>query len=817
MTARKWSAWVVETLKTAVAVIAKRAAIAPLILCGGLMAAPSALAVGLGEISVNSSLNEPLNASIALLSSEDLQDGQILVSLASPEAFERVGLSRDFLLTQLKFAVERDGANVRVIKVSSEQAITEPYLNFLVQLQWPAGRVQREYTVLLDLPIYSAQNSTAQIAPAQTAAVSNTRIQSNKSAQGKQGESDSFSQTRRLRSQPPLSGDQHRVVVGDTLWNVAERLRPQDATIQQAMDALYRHNADAFVQGDANQIKEGSVLRLPTDSEIQQESGTRVVAQIGLVPAAELTPFSVAGQSETTAITDTAADSDGSSTSQSQSEDDAFTSNTEGRLELASSYENQKGSGTLAVGATGAEPSDDALLAYTNDISQLAAELAVATDEVNKTQQENSELRERMALLEAQVETMAALVDGAAAAPAKQSPAKKATDNSITAWLMALPGYIWAIVVGLIAVVGVFFARKATVATEDKGYGDELPSGYESYDGDAVSAAPSHSTLHALDDLDLNPDDNLFDESDADIFDSAEENANAETFDMMVEAVAEAEVYLSLGNTAQAIQVLEEAREADPLDASSRLKLMEILFTEDRKAELAPLYKEIQDTDDEAAIEMAAIIAGPEVSGEVVIGRADEANTAELEIDGLYVDLGDSESAFDGDDGASDDSSDDEAPLPSTDDAVDTPDDGLELEDFTLEGMELENIDDLDAIDLEDMDLDNLTADDFDIEPAGSDSSTEIDELTSNTLSSEQIDSDNSADELFAEISEISLEPFADLDDIDVLDAVDVKLDLAKTYVEMGDPEGAREILQELIEESGEEDAAKAKALLETR
>jgi len=284
----------------------------------------------------------------------------------------------------------------------------------------------------------------------------------------------------------------------------------------------------------------------------------------------------------------------------------------------------------------------------------------------------------------------------------------------------------------------------------------------------------------------------------------------------MVEAVAEAEVYLSLGNTAQAIQALEEAREADPLDASSRLKLMEILFTEDRKAELAPLYKEIQDTDDEAAIEMAAIIAGPEVSGDVVIGRADEASTAELEIDGLYVDLGDSESAFDGDDGASDDSSDDEAPLPSTDDAVDTPDDGLELEDFTLEGMELENIDDLDAIDLEDMDLDNLTADDFDIEPAGSDSSTEIDELTSNTLSSEQIDSDNSADELFAEISEISLEPFADLDDIDVLDAVDVKLDLAKTYVEMGDPEGAREILQELIEESGEEDAAKAKALLET-
>ena len=68
-----------------------------------LFAAPSLMALGLGEITLNSSLNEPLDADIVVLNSADLDEGQLLVSLASSESFERAGISRDFFLNQILF------------------------------------------------------------------------------------------------------------------------------------------------------------------------------------------------------------------------------------------------------------------------------------------------------------------------------------------------------------------------------------------------------------------------------------------------------------------------------------------------------------------------------------------------------------------------------------------------------------------------------------------------------------------------------------------------------------------------------------------
>ena len=126
-----------------------------------LAAMPSAFAVGLGEITVNSSLNEPLSANIQIINSTDLQDNQVLVSLASAEAFEWAGVSRDFFLSRLQFSIGRDSANQRIIKIISDQPVVEPYLDFLVQLQWPEGRVMRSYTLLLDLPIYREDQSAA--------------------------------------------------------------------------------------------------------------------------------------------------------------------------------------------------------------------------------------------------------------------------------------------------------------------------------------------------------------------------------------------------------------------------------------------------------------------------------------------------------------------------------------------------------------------------------------------------------------------------------------------------------------------------------
>jgi len=119
-----------------------------------LLASSSGFALGLGEVTLQSSYNEPLNAEIRLLQPQGLSKDEILVGLASREDFERIGLDRDFFLTSLKFAIVLDDPDNAYIKVTSRQPVQEPYLNFLVDMQWSSGRLLREYTVLLDLPLF---------------------------------------------------------------------------------------------------------------------------------------------------------------------------------------------------------------------------------------------------------------------------------------------------------------------------------------------------------------------------------------------------------------------------------------------------------------------------------------------------------------------------------------------------------------------------------------------------------------------------------------------------------------------------------------
>jgi pilus assembly protein FimV len=123
----------------------------------GLMASAFSFALGLGEVTLKSSYNEPLNAEIRLLQPQNLSAEEMLISLASQEDFTRIGLDRDFFLTDLRFSIVITNPNNAYIKVTSTKPVQEPYLNFLVDLQWPSGRLLREYTVLLDLPVFEAE------------------------------------------------------------------------------------------------------------------------------------------------------------------------------------------------------------------------------------------------------------------------------------------------------------------------------------------------------------------------------------------------------------------------------------------------------------------------------------------------------------------------------------------------------------------------------------------------------------------------------------------------------------------------------------
>ena len=109
-------------------------------------------ALGLGELSSKSALNQNFNGDISLLSVSPEELDGVRVKLADAEAFKRAGVDRPFYLSLLKFEPTLSKKGNSVIRVSSDFPIREPFMNFLIEVNWPKGRLMREYTVLLDPP-----------------------------------------------------------------------------------------------------------------------------------------------------------------------------------------------------------------------------------------------------------------------------------------------------------------------------------------------------------------------------------------------------------------------------------------------------------------------------------------------------------------------------------------------------------------------------------------------------------------------------------------------------------------------------------------
>ncbi|WP_162975713.1 type IV pilus assembly protein FimV, partial [Pseudomonas aeruginosa] len=202
--------------------------------------------LGLGEITLKSALNQPLDAEIELLEVRDLGSGEVIPSLASPEEFSKAGVDRLYYLTDLKFTPVVKPNGKSVIRVTSSKPVQEPYLNFLVQVLWPNGRLLREYTVLLDPPLYSPQAA----ASAPQAPVSAPRAT---------GAPRAPQAPAPVRTTAPAGSDTYRTVSNDTLWEIAQRNRTDRVSVPQAMLAFQELNPGAFVDGNINRLKSGQV------------------------------------------------------------------------------------------------------------------------------------------------------------------------------------------------------------------------------------------------------------------------------------------------------------------------------------------------------------------------------------------------------------------------------------------------------------------------------------------------------------------------------------------------------------------------------
>jgi pilus assembly protein FimV len=143
-----------------------------LILMACLLIPSMSWGLGLGEIHLNSALNEPLNAEIELIAAGPEELSALRADLAPKEAFTRYGIERPPFLSTMTFKVAKSKAGRDVLQVRSADSIPEPFVTFLVEVNWARGRLMREYTVLLDPPVYTPgerANSAAPVAAATTA------------------------------------------------------------------------------------------------------------------------------------------------------------------------------------------------------------------------------------------------------------------------------------------------------------------------------------------------------------------------------------------------------------------------------------------------------------------------------------------------------------------------------------------------------------------------------------------------------------------------------------------------------------------------
>ncbi len=220
-----------------------------------LLAPMSAHSLGVGDIKLHSALNQKLNAEIALSLSAGEELADVKISLASPDKFDQAGIAWSSFLSKVKFEPILKANGQVVIKVTSHEAVQEPFLDFLVEVSWPKGDVFKEFTVLVDPPVVYLQSaietpviSTTQ--PTVSTVKTNAVVQNDFSSLAVDGE---YGPTNR----------------SDSLWKVAEKVNTyNDVSVEQMMMALYKANPRAFYKKNVNALMAGKSLKIPEKSEI---------------------------------------------------------------------------------------------------------------------------------------------------------------------------------------------------------------------------------------------------------------------------------------------------------------------------------------------------------------------------------------------------------------------------------------------------------------------------------------------------------------------------------------------------------------------
>ncbi|WP_053157895.1 FimV/HubP family polar landmark protein [Pseudomonas sp. P1.8] len=315
-------------------------------------------ALGLGELTLKSTLNQPLVAEIELLDVKDLTAAEVVPSLASPDDFAKAGVDRQAFLNDLTFTPVLNASGKSILRVTSSKPLSEPMVKFLVQVMWPNGRLLRDYSVLLDPSKFSPQTAEAAAQSSSTVAAPVTG------------------------ATPP---SQYTTTPRDTLWEIAAKAR-NGGSIQQTMLAIQALNPDAFIDGNINRLKTGQVLRLPDQTQSTTLPQSKAIAEV----AAQNTAWR---QGRRYVAKPGAGQQQIDATSRTRVEGGAAEAATD-KLSLVSA-ESGKSRGKGAAG----------------DAKGLNNKLAVTQESLDTTRRDNAELKSRMTDLQSQMDKLQRLIE----------------------------------------------------------------------------------------------------------------------------------------------------------------------------------------------------------------------------------------------------------------------------------------------------------------------------------------------------------------------------------------------------------------------
>ena len=916
-------------------------AIRKLVAVSAIALAGEVLAVGLGEIETRSSLNAKFDAEIEVLDSRDLQPTEVIVSLASAEDFNRVGVERFFFLTDLKFRVDtRSGQNL-VITVSSGQPVTEPYLNFLIEVMWPQGRLLKEYTVLLDPPTFTE----ASVAPLR----SPTRTEASSSGAGTVARPTTATTGTRVNmpAQAParpaptpeerMAGDTYTMTDrDDTLWKIAQRTDVAgDTTINQRMLAIVRLNPKAFIGDNINLLKAGYRLQLPDESEAGALPESAAIEQVAMHNEAwrnyrqggslALPGTMVADQRGSATEAEPVARGQLDATAASDPEPTVATNRPEGELRIVA------GDGDGVADGVGGDGEAQAALqeALTSaeeerdragrQADELQFRLDRAASDVDEKQREIEVRDQRIAALEEQLRNQRE------AQSQQQSPTPE-PDLMATLTSPLVLGVGVGVLLLVLVLVWLASRRRSSIEDEAVFYDEDdiepdrvepaVDEDYEVTEAEmdldedeepaeedfaaAFAADADDETVEATEASDI---DDEFGDTETVVAAVPDNDDDTAEGGQIGDVIGEADIYIAYGRYPQAISLLEAAIGEDEERNDVRFKLLE-LYVETRDEERFEHHLGVlaDNCDDEemllGAREMQSRFNEPltgasndaGTDGDTEIGLVDstleDAGDAggedefelDLEVesaaDELTLDVDDSATVADGQvmvDGFSEDADSEPEPEIELEEAEASVSNGefeLELDPLDEEetsdkgsdlggdlGMDFDPERDVEATDglesVDEPDADSTTdavAEDLAVDEITADEQTADDELivdddvdeiiaeieqaeTSETdieLSVDdeievvdELDGLGEADDVIGDLSldeelDDDSEQIADDDfDFDTGDTAATKLDLARAYIDMGDNDGAKDILGEVVTEGNEEQQTLARSLLE--